>query len=222
MKTGLTTLSTKNLATLTLRVINASKSNKFQAVENHPLLLAVEDKYKLYDRVYSKLTFSGKGDEVAVADQRRDKPFTNIRGFLKGVAGMDSLPNQQAAIDVLAVFKTFGTEIDKLNYSEETAQMRKLIEALETETMQANLTALNILPAFAELKQAQADFEAIYAEQSEANAELRMMPSATVARKDLEKALRSYLNLLSAMQDLEEWAGIYAEINELLKAAKNS
>ncbi|GIM57535.1 hypothetical protein CAPN006_19270 [Capnocytophaga canimorsus] len=73
-----------------------------------------------------------------------------------------------------------------------------------------------------DLKTKQEAFENLFAEQSEANAELRKTPSATTLRKDLEKALRSYLDFLTAMKSLPEWEDLYQDINELVKAERNS
>jgi hypothetical protein len=100
--------------------------------------------------------------------------------------------------------------------------MKKLIEELEKPETLNKLSALNLETIFNQLKTAQADFEAIYAEQAEANADLRQLPSASAIRKNLEVALKNYLNLLTAMKSVENWKLIYADINEIVKAAKNS
>jgi hypothetical protein len=222
MKINFGKLNTKTLATLAFHVINSSKSNSWQVVEKHPLLLEIENQFGIYDSVYGKLTSSGKGTLVANADKTRDNAALGFRGFVKGVVGLPGMPNHQAAVAVWEVLNRYIADISKLNYFEETAQLRKLFEVLDSEEMQANLTALNILPFYTNLKQSQADFEAIYAEQAEANAELRVLPSASSIRKNLEKALRDYFNLLIAMKNVAEWKMIYAEINELVKAAANS
>ena len=61
MKITLTSLSTKNLATLAQRIINSSQTGNYTIVENHPLLLSLIASYQNYDTVYTKLTYSGKG-----------------------------------------------------------------------------------------------------------------------------------------------------------------
>jgi hypothetical protein len=38
----------------------------------------------------------------------------------------------------------------------------------------------------------------------------------------LEKAIKAYLGLLTAMKAVEGWQAIYADIAEIVKAAKNS
>ena len=222
MKITLQKLSTKDLATLAQRIISSSKNGNYTVVENHELLIALEEEYTLYDKVYAKLAFSGKGQTVAEADRTRDHLFSGMKKFLKGYEGLPSLDNYQIAMDVLSIFKTYGLELDKLSYSSETAQMRKLIEELDKPDILSKITELNLITIFNQLKTAQTDFEAIYSEQAEANADLRQLPSASAIRKNLEVAIKNYLSLLTAMKNVENWKLIFADINEIVKAAKNS
>lgn len=50
----------------------------------------------------------------------------------------------------------------------------------------------------------------------------RQIASASSTRKDLEQMLRSYLNLITAMKDVPDWTKLYHDLNEIVKAAKNS
>lgn len=100
--------------------------------------------------------------------------------------------------------------------------MKKLIEALEAPKNTEYLTALSLTDAFADLKTKQVDFETLFAEQAEANAELRQMDSATSLRKNLQTQLKTYLDLVTAMKSVDGWQNLYADLNELVKAAKNS
>jgi len=130
--------------------------------------------------------------------------------------------NHQSAEDLYQIFKLFGLELYKLSYSSETAQMKKLIEELEKPENLAKLNALSLTDAFTDMKTKQAAFEALFAEQAAANADLRTMRSASAIRKDLEKSLKSLLGLITAMKDVADWKLLYADVNELVKAAKNS
>ena len=56
----------------------------------------------------------------------------------------------------------------------------------------------------------------------EANADLRKTPSATALRRELEKTLRAYLDFVNIMKVQKDWEGVYQEINEIVKAARNS
>lgn len=222
MKITVQRLSTKDLATLTERTIAASKNPKHKVIENNPLLVELESIYKDYDAVYAKNTYSGKGLSVAEADKQRDRAFVSIKNFLTGYQQIPTAPNADKAKALYELLTTFDTSLDKLSYSAETAQLKKLIEAFSLTENIERLTALGIHIAFEELKTKQETFESIFAEQTEANAELRKLPSASSIRRSLEKSLKTYLGLLSVMQNQTDWKDLYAEISELVKAAKNS
>ena len=222
MKITLTALSTKDLATLAERVINSSSAGNYQVVANHPLLATLQTSYNEYDLVYTKQTFSGKGNEVAIADHDRDIAYRSLKAFLDGYRKLSSAANFQMAEDLYQVFKMFGLDMDRLSYSSQTAQMKKLIEALELPKNEQKITALSLNDAFADMKTKHEAFETLFAEQAEANADLRNMTSASAIRRNLEQTLRSYLNLITAMKDVSGWELFYADVNELVKAAKNS
>ena len=222
MKISLVRLTTKNLATLALRVIEASKTGKTQLGQQQPMLMDLEEKYRAYDEVYTKQTFSGKGKSVAEADEARDKAFSSLKNFLWGYRQVSSVPNADQAGELYEVIKLFGTDIDRLSYSAQSAQMKKLIEELDKPENTMKINALSLSTAFMELKTKHQHFEQLYTEQVEANADLRKMPSATAIRRDLEKSLKSYLDLISIMKTQPDWADFYQEVNELVKSARNS
>ncbi|WP_294297302.1 DUF6261 family protein [uncultured Chryseobacterium sp.] len=222
MKITLARLSTKDLATLAQRIISNAQSGKYPAVTNHPLISALQNSYTEYDQVYAKQVYSGKGKEVAMADHERDVAYSNLKSFLNGYRKLPSASNHQAAEELYTVFKNFGLDLDRLSYSSQTAQMGKLIGELETAENAQRMMLLSLTAAFAEMKAKHENFELVFAEQAEANADLRQMTSATAIRKDLEKKLKSYLSLLTAMKGVTGWELVYSDTNELLKAAKNS
>ncbi|MFV0141854.1 MULTISPECIES: DUF6261 family protein [Empedobacter] len=222
MKITLTSLSTKNLATLAQRTINSSQAGNYTIVENHPLLLSLIASYQNYDTVYTKLTYSGKGKEVATADKERDVAFSNMKAFLNGYRKLTSVANYQDAEALYKVFQMFGLDLDRLSYSAETAQLKKLIEELEKPDNTLRIINLSLVAAFDDLKTKHTDFEILFAEQAEANADLRQISSASSSRKELEQVLRSYLNLITAMKDVPDWSNLYHDLNEIVKAARNS
>lgn len=222
MKITLTSLSTKNLATLAQRTINSSQAGNYTIVENHPLLLSLIASYQNYDTVYTKLTYSGKGKEVATADKERDVAFSNMKAFLNGYRKLTSVANYQDAEALYKVFQMFGLDLDRLSYSAETAQLKKLIEELEKPDNTLRIINLSLVAAFDDLKTKHTDFEILFAQQAEANADLRQISSASSSRKELEQVLRSYLNLITAMKDVPDWSNLYHDLNEIVKAARNS
>lgn len=222
MKIALTKLSTKDLATLAQRIITNIQSGKYAVISNHPLTAALQTSYTEYDQVYTKQIYSGKGKDVATADHERDVAYTNLKAFLNGYRKLSSAPNYQLAEDLYGIFKTFGLNLDRLSYSSQTAQMKKLIEELETPENTQKITALSLTTAFEDMKARHENFELLFADQAEANADLRQMTSASAIRKDLEKNMKTYLGLLTAMKDVSGWQLLYSDTNELVKAARNS
>lgn len=188
--------------------------------EPHPLLTEVEKHYADYDAVYTKQIYSGKGKSVAQADEDRDKVFTSFKNFLWGYRQIPTMPNANKAQALYDIIKSFGTNINRLSYAEQTAQLKKLIEELEKPENTAMLTALGLEDTFTALKEKQTYFEQIFAEQATANANLRKLSSASAIRKTLEKSLRAYFEFLSAMKDQPQWKALYLEINELVKAVR--
>ena len=82
---------------------------------------------------------------------------------------------------------------------------------------QSKLRTVGLDMTYEELKRKQMDFERLYSEQIEANAELRMEKSASSLRKDLENTLRNYLKYIDAMKSVPNYKELYYELNELLK-----
>lgn len=222
MKITLSELSTRDLATLSQRVLNSSESGNFPVISNHPLLSSLKTMYADYDEVYTKQIYSGKGVSVANADAERDNAFRVLKNFLNGYRKMTTLSNYQFAEDLYQIFRLYGIDMDRESYSKQTAQMKKLIEDLEKPENIQKLNALSLITAFNDMKSKHEAFELIFAEQAGANANLRMMKSATAIRRDLEKTLKSFLNLITAMKDVPDWKLLYADLNEHVKAAKNS
>lgn len=220
MKITLARLSTKDLATLAERTIEASKNGKNSVSEPNPLLGEVEKIYTDYDAVYAKQIYSGKGKSVAQADEERDKVFAGFKNFLWGYRQIPLMPNADNAEKLYQLIKLFGVDIDRMSYAEETAQLKKLIEELEKPENKAMISALGLEAVFTELKQKQTDFEQIFSEQAIANADLRKLPSASSIRKTLEKALRTYFSFLSTMKPHSQWNALYLEVSELVKAAR--
>ncbi|MFZ4454758.1 MAG: DUF6261 family protein [Bacteroidales bacterium] len=222
MQINLAKLSTKNLATLASRVIEASSKATYSVVENHPLLQALVTENNAYDGVYTKETYSGKGALVAAADVKRDVPFKGIKSVLSGFASLDGFSGQQAASTLYAIVEKHGLNLDRYSYSEQSAQQKKLIEEFDLPANVALIAGLHLTEPFAIHKAAFLNFENLYAEQTAANADLRQMQSATSIRANLEMALRNYLNIVNAMKVVPDWSALYAELNEIAKAASNS
>lgn len=222
MKITISNLKTTTLAGLAERILTVSKSEKHTVANEHPLLKAIETEYDLYKHSVGKASFSGKGESVAKADKERDKVFAGLKNYLRACSGVPLLPNATLAVELYEVFKLNDIALDKKSYADQSILLNKLIAELEKEEHKEKLVKLNLGTSFADLKAKQMAFETLISSQTEANAELRKTKSASAIRNDLEKAIRNYLNFVTAMQSLPEWSTLYTELNEVVKEIRNS
>lgn len=221
MKVNYRKLSTKDLAALAQRVIEAVKQSDINEAKKHLFMKKLEASYEKYYAVVSKQAFSGKGKTVAQADKERDKAFSDMKVFLSGYIRISSAPFIDDAVALFNQFKLYGLKIDQLSYAEQTVQLGKLIEALSSDENQNYIKNLSLETAFEELKTKNEIFNTNFKEQAQANAELREITSATKQRKELERDLRRFLDFTTLMFDADEWVSLYNNLNEFVKAAKN-
>lgn len=222
MKIDLTRLSTKDLAALSQRTITVSDEPAFEVVKDHPLLNVVKTIYAAYDGVYTKGAYSGKGDLLIKADDDRDAPFGGLKSILVGHTKVSSSPFQQDAKDIYAIIRKYGIELDRYKWAEQTAQMKKMIEELDMPANAAKIERMHLTTVVSQIKDAQAAFEKLFNEVAEENAELHNTESASSMRKALETALRNYFSVVKAMSSQRGWSGLYAKLDEVLKAAASS
>ena len=223
MKIALSQLKTVTLSALAERLVGASKGGKYSiSVIGHPLLRAIEEENSNYKQLVNKQAYSGKGKEVAEADEERDKAFTAMKNYLKSFAGMALLPNYSDAAELYEVFKQNDLNLDKKSYADESVLLEKLITELEKPENRDNLRRLNLENVLNDLKMKQEKFSHLISEQTEANTELRLTQSASAVRKKLEQVIRDYLGFVTAMKSQPEWKDLYTELNEVVKEIRNS
>jgi len=223
MKMKLTGLSTDTLAELVKRVLAISQKEAYAMVQNHPLLISLNDAVGPYLDVFDKQTYSGKGQLVAKADLQRDNLFLGLKNIISSTMQLNGLPTQQDAADLFSIFNTHGLDLYRYSYGDESSHLEKLIENLEKAENKAKLERLHLIASFDLLKAAQQNFQTLFSEQTSANAELRGKESATSLQGNLISALRNYLNYVDATSTFDPaWAGLALELNEALKAAANS
>lgn len=223
MKISLKKLKTTTLSALAERLVSASKSGKYTLIiTENPLLKAIEEEYRIYNELVNKQVYSGKGKEVAEADEARDESFNTMKTYLKGFAGMKLLPNHSDAVALYEIFKQNDLNLDKKSYADQSVLLDKLISELDKSENKERLKRLNLDTAFTDLKTKQETFSRLISEQTEANTELRLTKSASAVRKDLERVIRDYLGFITAMKSQPDYKELYTELSEVVKAIKNS
>lgn len=223
MKVNIARLKTTTLSALAERLVSASKSGKYTLIiTENPLLKAIEEEYRIYNELVNKQVYSGKGKEVAEADEARDEAFNTMKTYLKGFVGMKLLPNHSDAVALYEIFKQNDLNLDKKSYADQLVLLDKLIAELEKVENIDRLARLNLDTSFIDLKTKQETFSSLISEQTEANTELRLTKSASAVRKDLERVIRDYLGFITAMKSQPDYKELYTELSEVVKAIKNS
>ncbi len=217
---ALTRLMTKILGNLTFRTIKMSKETGSEEVTNNPLLKKLEEIYAVYDEVVIKPLSSGLGDKVIEADRKRDNIYYGLKSVVDGLARLEGAKGD-AARALQLLFDEAGT-ITGADYGSESEVIKKLIKLLSGEAAATHLATLSLTNEAALLEPAQNQFHTIYMEQAKINASLKQQGSASQLRRELEYNLRSYYAFVWAMKDLAPWKNLYAELAELVKAAKNT
>lgn len=203
------------------RVLNTSEEEKYASiVKEHPILQVVKSEFKVYESVYVKDTYSGKGQSVAQADTERDEVFKGLKTYLKGYCNLPLLPKVDEAKAIYEIFEKHDLNLDKKSYSEESSLLQNLIKKLDTPENRQKLQNIHLLTSFDDLKAKQTAFEEIYAKQAQANAELRSVSSATSVRKALQNALKTYFGLVAVMKNIAPWNELYLDLTEVVRPFK--
>ncbi|ADQ80891.1 hypothetical protein Palpr_2761 [Paludibacter propionicigenes WB4] len=221
MKRHLTALNVDTLGQLGVRVSEISAPYGFAS--GNPLLERVNTVKNVYVEVLDKNTYSGHGKLVRQADGVFDNRFLRMRDLLTSFIDIDGLAAHQDAVDLYAVFDTHGLDLYHMSYGDELIHADALIADLDKRENQGRIARLNLQEVYALLKEAYQVLKSLTNEQTTANAALRAMESSTSLRRNLEDALRSYLDYVDIMAQIDaNWKPMQLELIEAVKAAVNS
>ena len=193
LRISFTRISTKNLDYLGEQTIALSEKNSNQEVINNPLFEQVKTVRLNYNLIVIKKTYSGLGSELQNDDIARDKLFSAFVRIIDGFAAFDGSGKQASAQLLQNIISETGSSVTGLSYTEESVVINKLIERLAAPEAANAVSAIGAVEEVAKLTEVQKRFDALYTEQLDANSDLRQQPSASSMRKELENALRSYL-----------------------------
>lgn len=219
MKAKLSSLSVSTLGALASGCITVSRKPAYTVVSDNVLLKAVEEEYAAYFLVFDRKVFSGMGSTVAEGDMYRDEPFRAMKSILKGFIKVSGSSLQADAKVLFGIIEQLGSNLDRLEYSEENQKMDKLIAEFDKPENAVRLANLNLTELFATLKTRNAAFLDLFFKQTGMNAELHAMATASSLRDRLSEALRNYLAVVTAMKSVAGWEVLYNELNEVVKKA---
>lgn len=222
LTTSFNRLSTKGLNDLALRVLKALLALAETALNGFPIVEELKTTFEKYNEVVIKNRSSKLGEYVRKKDDFRDKMFRALRTSIKSLSKFSGTSKSEVAQRLTKIFDEVGN-IRNLEYEEQNTVMTTLITRLDTPENLTDLAALGLSEEFAELQQAQLNFEEVSDLQSEGNALLRETPYASYIRTELEDALRNVFKLVSGMkgQKGKEWDTLYLQLEQYIKEAEN-
>lgn len=220
MKIGLAKLSTRELAVLSEQIIRATKASQAEEAKNSVFLRELDEVYTEYAEVITKATYSGKGVSVAQINKNRMLSLRAFKTIIEGFSKVEATPQFEDAKRIQELLNSYGTAFDRLGYAEQTAVINRLLKDLDTPAFLVKLQKMSLEPLFNLLKQQQELFKKVYEEQAEANTELRKIKSASNMRREMEKALKRFLDYTTLMMNNPAWQPLYYLLNEYVKAGK--
>jgi hypothetical protein len=210
-------LRVDTLLKLAKGTIETSEKPEFASImKDHLLLLQLKISYAIIFSGYNSDAFGETEKIVYRADLKRDRLLRGILGVLKSMSALKGTNIQNDADELLVLFNSFGTNVARFSYDEESVYLNELIETLDKPETLDKLEKLNLKESFELLKQSQIDFENLFFAQVQANAILRNMQSASSLKLTLIRDLRNFLNVVDAMRNLDTWKNLYHELTELI------
>ncbi len=204
------------IAEMVHRTMRLATQSGREAIAQHPIYVDFSKEGEAYVATLGQRYSSGLGEELTQLDERRDRLHANMFKVIRAFTALDLDPQKQDAAPLLAIFEQWGS-VQKLSHAEETAVLRKLIEKLEPHS--AQLDALNLTLAFAELVKTQRQFEELTEAKHEKYAEIHQQQTPTSLRRSMLKKLRAFCDLAETMATFDDvWRPFYAELEEALSA----
>ena len=159
--------------------------------------------------------YTGK---MAGKDAERDAAFLALRDFAKANANRSDNQVSTAANVIINRIKKHGWTLYSLGYSDQTANLNLLFEDLDAPDAVSAMQVIGADSWYADLKNAQAEFENTYKEKVSSEAQedyLRLREAFTV----LGRHLNVLLDTIGLLQELDETGNIdtvVQQINEVI------
>ena len=174
---------------------------------------------QLYIGALNKMDASLYSSEVATKEKRRDTSISALFKHVKSLTASPIAAKRDAAKRVLAVLNVHGniSFFVGLSQNDKTSRINTLLTHIAAEVSAEDMATLDLAPWVDEVKQAQADYLAIYIRRSDANASQADITSASTQRPQLEKSLNKLIDFVNAKATLDAdpfWHDLSLRIEE--------
>ena len=184
-------------------------------VSKSPLYLAVEAKFNKYDEGFKKDGKSMLTDPILALDADRDRIVKWLYYTVMGLSFSSSATSVEAATLLLSKLDTYGLDLIRSSYSEESAMIKGLLNDFKQPDYAAAVAKAGVQPILDELQSVQNSFDTLFEQRREATQERLNIEAASTARKELEAAIRGFRTLVAGMA-MAEPTSEWGKVNDLL------
>ena len=195
---ALSSLLNSELYTLALRIKERCAGVDLEVTGLSTLYNLFLDQFNKYEQAIQKLP--ADAEEMAMADQKRDDFFIGLKANINSYKYHPEEEKRNVANELLAAFPR-GTSIASLSYKIQTASMEKIFSDLDSNHA-GNLSALGLTGWYAQLKQAQAEFEEKLGEYTSQKADKDALSTATDLRPALVKEIHKLLAFIPMQAEI--------------------
>ena len=157
-------------------------------------------------------------EKLAGKDAERDAAFLALRDFAKANANRSDNQVSSAANLIIGRIKKHGWTLYSMGYSDQTAALNLLFEDLDAPDAVSAMQVIGADSWYADLKNAQAEFENTYKEKVSSEAQedyLRLREAFTVLGRHLNVLLDT-IGLLQELCETENIDTVVEQINEVI------
>ena len=187
-----------SLGAVSDRIIATTEEAAIPEVTASPTFATLKTCSDAYTDGIKKRLYSGLTAEMIEIDRTRDVLNRNMDDYVVTQLVSPLEPMRQAAQRVHAVSDRFPG-IETLPYGEESKLIRKKVAELRDANLAPSITLLNLTPWVDALEDANEKFETKILERGDDIVSLREVQSASSQRKELEKAIHSFFELVHAL-----------------------
>ena len=205
-------------------ISDAEASGKKEITESSPFATLKKSK-ESYTKGFNKVRASPHTGRLFAADENRDNRLIGLRTFALAQT-YSWIPEIKTAADqMMAVINAHGTGIESLSNSEESGKIHKLLDDLSKPIYSESIEIMGLKPWIAALAAAQTEFESIDTERTTERASTKDIASATIQRKELQLALKSFIMYVEVMAKINTdlvWSNLLAQIGQRVAIAEAS
>lgn len=173
---------------------------------------------KAVHNVFGEETKNILTDPLANADDVRDSLHGKIAKFLRGARFHFDEAKAGAASNLYRIFKNHDLGLSRASYAVQSTKMNALFSEMEKDEVKKNIAELGMEDTFKALKKAQDDFENLYSEKVEAEAESKETGPVGELIQPVRQDIFYVLTMLEIMERVkpEDFTDVINKVNELV------